>query len=523
VAGSIDATVVLGLAGKMNQVFAEPGTYRSFPPSPIGLKDTSLRAMMADPLGAGAGAHSSFSVLVNEIPDGPMWMPDGGMVWDVYGDVLSRAQLAETTRTPQQEADYAKAFGFLYQTRADGSVVPSPAVVAYEQCRDAYRAATNEYNNRRGEAELTADPAVRARWAADEPDLRARISELSQDWTSIGRRAEVDGARQVFGALASTTPAVVWSGFRRLFDPTLPEIYFRTSLEGQPYVPTGYLPSDVVDVAWPRITATADELRALAEQAPPELRERLSSGGAAGIQRVSFEYTSVTLSRPWFTPQLFASRAWRFADGRMLSDGAAPPKGECTAYVTGLVLARAITVESTARRPEQPTPWLGFLPTDPQLLIELDPPKVPWLDIIDLEDIRPLPTEERPRVVVVDDEDSLVHAGHEDGAVVNEVAAARLGAGRQDVVFEAAADRAQLVDLIAPLPAEPATVRDDWQFRIEAVRGDMDLSRELPPPAAPEGVVTTTTDVHDIYVLAFQCRTLPKSPDPDPSFVWPTP
>jgi hypothetical protein len=523
VAGSIDATVVLGLAGKMNQVFAEPGTYRSFPPSPIGLKDTSLRAMMADPLGAGAGAHSSFSVLVNEIPDGPMWMPDGGMVWDVYGDVLSRAQLAETTRTPQQEADYAKAFGFLYQTRADGSVVPSPAVVAYEQCRDAYRAATNEYNNRRGEAELTADPAVRARWAADEPDLRARISELSQDWTSIGRRAEVDGARQVFGALASTTPAVVWSGFRRLFDPTLPEIYFRTSLEGQPYVPTGYLPSDVVDVAWPRITATADELRALAEQAPPELRERLSSGGAAGIQRVSFEYTSVTLSRPWFTPQLFASRAWRFADGRMLSDGAAPPKGGCTAYVTGLVLARAITVESTARRPEQPTPWLGFLPTDPQLLIELDPPKVPWLDIIDLEDIRQLPTEEQPRVVVVDDEDSLVHAGHEDGAVVNEVAAARLGAGRQDVVIEAAADRAQLVDLIAPLPAEPATVRDDWQFRIEAVRGDMDLSRELPPPAAPEGVVTTTTDVHDIYVLAFQCRTLPKSPDPDPSFVWPTP
>ncbi|WP_207782221.1 LysM peptidoglycan-binding domain-containing protein [Phytoactinopolyspora limicola] len=471
----IDATVVLGLAGKVNQVFADDHAYQSFPLAPIGLKADSLRAMVHDQLSAaGAHAHAQFSLLVNEIPAGPLWQPAGDRLWDVYGDLLTGGvvELLEPRPTPERTAAYEAAFARLYEVGADGVPVPSDIVVAYEQHRDAYRAASIEYNNRKGEALMAADEAARKAWEDDEPDLRAAIDAALAAWHGPGHRAEVEAARQVLAERGTDSPATVWEGFRRLFNPLMPEIFFRSTVENLSYVPTGYLPSDVIDTGWPRITVTAAELRQLAEQAPPELRSRLGSSADAGITRVTFEYSYVTVSRPWFTPALFASRAWRFTDAaRMLSDGQTPPTGECTAYVVGLVLARRITVERSGQQATDQAMSLGFLPT--KALVQ---------------------TVDIARPYTVTDLTSRV-------------------ALRQSFAQVAAAT--DTTPLLAGARARQIAAKNYPSMRTRAPRPDR------PPRAGSESSATveSTTDPNDVFVLALQCRLLPRSPDPDPELL----
>lgn len=477
---SIDATVVLGLAGKMNQVFAEPDTFQTFPLAPIGMKADNLRALAADPLGTGANAHAQFSLLVNEIPSGPLWQPDGDRLWDVYGDVLAGAQVFDLPRSPEQQAAYDKAFGLLYTKGKQGVPEPSPTVVAYERYRDAYLNAAMEYNNRKGEAEMTPDAAVKEAWAGEESGLQAAVADAQTAWVGPGKRNEVEEARRVIRELGSTSPLSVWAGYRKLFDPDLPEIYFRTSVDSLSYVPTGYLPTDVADVAWPRITVSAGELQQFAGQAPEELRNRLTGGPDGGIEMVSFEYSYVTVSRPWFAPQLFASRAWRFRPpGRVLSDGGNPPTGDCPAYVTGLVLARNITVQRKAPVDGgAPAVDLGFLPTT--------------LLAADVQLARPYLLS-----------DLLART------LARKTVSAEIAGTVADQPMVSAAT-------IQPLAGTPSTTAVSRDTLFPSMRNTGIVFRPSPMEAAPQ---TTTTDPSEVYVLAFQCRILPLSPDPDPAFL----
>ncbi len=488
----IDAKVVLGLAGKMGHVFVDEGAYQAFPLAPIGLKADSLRALVADPFGAGANAHAQFSLLVNEIPSGPLWQPEDSRLWDVYGEILTDAELLEESRTPEQEKAYDKAFNLLYDDEG-GLAAPSPKVVAYERYRDAYLAAAIEYNNRKGEASMaSADAAVKAAWDADESKLRTAVEGANAAWSGPGKRAEVEEARRVLRDLGSDSPYVAWAGYRKLFDPELPEIFFRTSVEGLSYVPTGYVPTDVSDVAWPRITVTADELGVLADSAPEELRTRLGTSGDAGIAMVSFEYSYVTVARPWFSPSLFDSKSWRFRDpGRVLSDGGSPPKGECTAYVTGLVLARNITVQHKAEAGgAAPTVDLGFLPS-------LTLVKSAEFHTLRTAEVAP-PAAERLRMVVLDDPAAWAATRSATEAAEPVAVAEPLAAAMPVTALSShalIASRLRVADLIPSLRSADILVRP-----IETA------------PAESTPLTETTTAPDEIYVLALQCRLLPKSP-----------
>ncbi len=476
----IDATVVLGLAGKMAEVFADEGTYRSFPLAPLGLKAESLRAMITEPLGAGATAHAQFALLVNELPDGPLWQPDGQRwLWDVYGDVLRTAILKESPLSPEQQRRYDDAFAVLYVAGPDDVPGPTPAVVAYERYRDAFLAASMEYNNRKGEAEISADTAVKEAWARDEPSVKATLDKAALSWTTLGHRLAVEAARRALNDLSSNSPQAVWSGFLKLYDPSLPEIFLRTSLDGMLYAPTTYVPTDVADVPWPSITVTADDLRAYADKAPAELKERLGGSDDAGVERVTFEYSYVTVNRSWFTPQLFNSQAWRFPDpGHVLSDGGSPPKGECTAYVTGLVLARNITVQRSvpADTPDEPAIDLAFMPAQLSKLT------------VQARVFGETPVTGATAMVVLDDPTvwkalAVATTPHIATAAPAVRRLDALSAGRMRVVGIPSI-RTPIVGL--PPPIEPA-----------------------PPPPQSE---TSTTDPTDVFVLALQCRLLPKSP-----------
>jgi hypothetical protein len=522
---AIDTTVVLGLAGKASQVFEEPGTYLSFPLAPYGMEQARLRALVHDPLSAeGQQALAEFSLLVNEVPAGQFWQPDSTKrLWDVYGDVLDAVELAELPRTAEEQAGYDRAYALLYETAADDVVVDSQTVLAYEQHRDAYLAATQEYNNRKGQAELAADATVAQQWRVDEPTLREHIVEAEQDWATAGHRAEVEDARRLLRELGSRAPVMVWSGYRKLFDPDLPEIYFRTSVDGWAYLPTGYVPSDIVDVAWSTITVTRDELLVLAEQAPPELRSRLAGGSTdAAIQSVSFEYSALTVSRPWFAPEVFASRAWRFYEpDRYLSDGGTPPSGECTAYVGGLVLARNVAVR---RRASEPGVDLGFLPTRPARVAGTLARAYPKSALLERLNARRAAT---ARAV------ARTTTGHDRPAARNHRVRAIPGTVRDHRDTPQPGGRSVRVAAVAASLSRPevsgapraeAVPVERVIRRVPAVRAGVKAVPVGEPAAtsgpASSGAAITTSDPGDVYIIGFVCRLLPKAPDPDPSLGW---
>src|SRR5687767_6863924 len=134
---AIDAQVVLALATKAAQVFAQDGTYLSIPLSPLAYRSEAISAIH-DHTPEGARMEAELSYLVNTIPDGPIWRPVGARyLWDVYGHVLANAELASTKRTVKQEKNYGAALSVLTVPGPGGLPVESPKVVAYRACRDA--------------------------------------------------------------------------------------------------------------------------------------------------------------------------------------------------------------------------------------------------------------------------------------------------------------------------------------------------------------------------------------------------
>jgi hypothetical protein len=516
-AGSIDAMVVLGLAGKAQEVFVQQGTYLSFPLAPIGMNQKRMELLIDDPLSPeGQRGLADFSLIVNEIPHEAIWQPSGdSRLWDVYGDVLGGAELAEATHTPQEESGYRKAFTLLFQQQADGMLSDSPQVRLYQQYRDAYIVSVQEYNNRKGQAELSSDPVVRDAWARDEPLLKQRVAEIEQNWVVAGKRNEIDEARRVLVAYSSRSPSTVWAEYRKRFDPALPEIYFRSTPEGSMYVPTSYIPSDVVRGSWPTISLTREDLSRLAGAAAPALRSRLAGGAADdSLQYVSFEYSSVGVSRPWYVSEAFLSRAWRFYDhAQVLSDGATPASGRCSAYVSGLVLARNIT--TVHRKTTTQASDLAFLPTartaTPVLVA------------------RPYPA-----------------ADLEAKVAAREAVAARADVGKIQTVAPASARVAAggIGERKEPIRSMPRVARvsdENGSAGVMPVAKATAMERPIqlvkfqrlalspvgsprmppPPPPPPQSPTTTfTTGPEDVYVLAFICRLLPKSPDPDPGLTW---
>lgn len=353
----LESAILLGLAGKAEQMFARPDHYLSYPLALWGLDPEEFHAAVNDPLSApGVRGQADFSDLVNRIPTGVIWLPrQGTRLWDIHAAVLD-ADLAEVVRTPADEAAFDEAFELLKV--ADGELfVDSPMVVSYEQCRDAYIAAVQEFNNRAGQAELSDDPDVVEQWEIDKDSLQAAVDEANDAWETDGHRAAVERARDVMRNLGSRSPAQVWQGYRKLFDPDLEEIFFKTGPEGLRFVPTGYIPTDVAHTAWATITLTADELTRLAAGAPEELRDRLGATELGNdVVSVAVEYSMATVHRSWWTPDPYYSDAWRFHDpDRVLSDGHHPPSGDCTATVSALILVRNIRITKQQPRANEPS------------------------------------------------------------------------------------------------------------------------------------------------------------------------
>ncbi|MET8450738.1 hypothetical protein [Streptomyces sp. NPDC005209] len=343
-ASSVDASALLGLATRMQQLLTDADHLVAVPATPLAYRDAEFR--FDGPLDAvRAGAHAEFSELVNRVPTQPVWSPPGTPhLWDVYGEVLA-ADLAHSSLTPQERQRYDAASAYLYVTDASGTPSPSRALLDYRAARQAWLQADTDYHQGEQTASMSPDPAVRDHWAhVDEPRLRQIRDDAMEAWQTGGHKAQVEDALRETSELASKAPSSIWKRHRDTFNPNLPD-QFSTAPNGIRYAPTYYSPAGALDMPWSRVVLPRQTLLTLAEQAPPELTAALGGGIDPTVQSLAFDYRVVSVVRPWLDPpmELFGSRAWQLSPSvTPLSDGGSPPHGRCPAYVESVALARSL-------------------------------------------------------------------------------------------------------------------------------------------------------------------------------------
>jgi hypothetical protein len=199
--------------------------------------------------------------------------------------------------------------------------------------------------------------------------------------------------------------------------------------------------------------------------------------------------------RPWFVPELFRSRFWRFSDAtRVISGGSSPPAGDCPAYVTAIVFARKVVEQRPPSARPSGDAFSGF-----RFLVA----------VRDVERRNTLERGARARITP-DALTAQVAARAAQPALahqlnVRQTRAAMAGPGlvsaglggmahSHTMLFKRLSTQG-IPRLVEPPPALPPT--------------------PAPPPSAP---APTADD--SVYVLAFVCKRVPLCPNPDPRLQW---
>ena len=470
----MDAATACALMLKARKVFASEQTFLSFPVVPLPFTPRQLDFFsQGDAAALRDSIHhrKDFSVLVDFVPTGEAWQPGGpARLSEVLRSVLDSAVLP-ASRPAAEEAQYRAARAVLRTGHRD-----SDKLLAYRRCRDAWLVAQQRFDGARLTA-ASAEGEARLEWQHGLPKLRAELADLQRAWLAEGFKEEVEAAQAQLATLAATSPALAWSDWRARCNADIDSI--TDPFDGSTVLPSGFSPSNAVaEGAWRDFTLTPAEVTALLGEAPPAWRDTLLGGASpSGKETLAFEFSSAAVLRPWFDPALFKARFWRFVEPqRLLSDGGSPATGECPAYVAGLVFARKVSASGAAdsgsagglgfgRATGLPRSRVMHRPASPADDPDLQPGEIPP----HLRDRRraaafaashPMPTEAAPVE-----------------------AASRADAGTSLAVFE-------------------------------QMRTDRDTDRIAAAPARPASGDDT------IYVLAFICKPLALSPNPDPGLPW---
>lgn len=539
----MDAIAQLALTQKAQHVFGGDNTFLSFPLTPLQYTQADLSFVQ----NFNVSRLKDFSLLVNLIPTGQAWQPtEAYYLWDIYGDVLGGhdTELAQSTRTAQEEAQYQRAVQFLNVAGADGWSELSPAVKVYNQFRDQWFVLQEHYNSAKITGETTTDLTLKDNWLRiEEPRLRQQLRDLENRWLNEGFKQEVEQFQEIRSRLGAKNPHRTWGEWNSKFDPNINAL---TDADGVDFYPSSFSPMNALaSGSWQTFNLTRDEVDAMVKAAPPELRSRLAADlQDSDIESISLEFSSAAIVRTWLDSDLFKARFWRFIDrSRQLSNGNSPPAGQCPAYVSAVVFARNITVK---RRVQPPAPTTPTTPTPfPPKRPVVVGPKRPRPDIfIDPTDFpkgkRPLDHLDRPPVMMkmvaspVTSLDLaypiLTQAAQPNLAPVQPTPSAQtLKVNALNTTQLQSIRAVEPVDLPWEKPLQPVN-REPGISQAVASKAFLRLQQEavvrptLPQaakvPQASSQTTTTTTAADQIYILAFICKPVPLSPNPDAGLQW---
>lgn len=541
---AIDGRLALALAVKLRKLFETEEKFLSFPAG-IAFTDSYLE-FMRDPSRTALSAQeqlnykADFSRLANIIPnDGPIFLQEADrFLWDELEEVLTQCSFAEVTLSEQEEGLLREAIDFLTdeKTTEDGMQVPvnSAPVTAYYQYKTLYDEAQRAYLDEKLSAGFATGPAAE-QWPGREALLLEEIKRREQDWINLGFKNQVEDYQAIKNNLESRK---YLNRYRQAYLDEL-EISELADLNGLGigFYTTFFSPLDAFDptLPWTSVTLTKAEIDALLADAPAELKTLFGAGEhGAQVEEASFEYSNVVLIRPWLKPEFFGARFWRLPSETIVSDGNTPRQGRLPAYITSMIVLRKLRI--TRRRDAAGPPVVAPAPP-------VRPPVI-------LRDHRTRPT----TTVRVRDH----RTGSPTAVRVHDRRAAAAALAASPAVLRAATVAPAPERPSASVPASPGMIAsptktsflrvampvqtgeappDDAALQVAlqgralygAIKHDgltikrLPAQAILPPPrsaSADPQLVTEDIDLQGVRVLAYVCKRVPKSPDPDPALRW---
>jgi hypothetical protein len=521
----MDAATLCALMLKAKRVFGSEQTFLSFPLSPMPYTPRDLDFFdqsSADATRLSVRKQIEFARQVNLIPTGEAWMPAAsGFLWDAYRAVLTEADVAQSARSENEELAYQSACALLRDANGDDTDL----VKAYKQHRDAFIVSQEKYLAAKLTAESTTG-SEREQWRSiTEPAMKAEIDTQSVKWMLSGNKTKVEDAQNLITILGAHSPAQMLTEWRSRCNPDIDQLT-DPSDQTSAFV-TSFSPANAVaDNAWCSFTLSPAEISTLLAGALPEWRNTvLGDAAASPTQTVTFEFSSAAIVRPWFDANAFKSRFWRFVDpSRQLSDGGDPPAGECTAYASGIVFARHIKTTG----PAQPSgssvgtiKQLAGLQFEMAALTRQSRP-LPGIAAIAL---KPAISTAQPDSPTAASATTAATTAATMAAIHSPISPQRFAAGTLS-----AAPRVR--DHRSPTSGADlnwdARLTKESVLKIDRLRGvhifrppiKMHPPVVAPaPPAVPLPVPPPAPD-ETIYVLAFICKRLGKTPNPDASLSW---
>ncbi len=513
----MDAMAQLALMSKANEVFGGPDVFLSFPAlTPISYAPENLNVSAALSNQQIGHALADLSLNVNSLPTGTLFQGAGdNYLWEAYSQWLNDMVLARDQMTADERAQYDEANALLTVKDANGFSVDSPMFVAYKQYRDAWFSATQNYKNEQVTAINSSDPAVQSRWKdVDEPRLRALVDQASSDWENKGNKADVENAQALKARLEARSPTSAWDEWRSAL---IPDIDLPTDpYTNMQYAPTLFSPADIFAADWPPFHLSSDEIKHLVWSAPDELRNMFYVGdGASAITSLSFQFRSAALVRPWLSTDVFKARFWKFRDDTPpLSDGSAVPQGSWPAYISAVVFARNIVMTTqTAPQPQ----YLQSLTVSQAILSASAPAAV-------IRDHRTEGTGSTSPVI----RDHRTEGTGSTSPVIRDHRAQGTGPRWAAIrPFRSGLSSGAVMGRrsAAPTLATPVAPRTQQLLAVSRLTNATYSSCWLPPRAASgessgSSSPPPTTTSSNVSILAFICRRLAQTPNPDLSLTW---
>jgi hypothetical protein len=492
---------------------------------PIGLGFTyRYLQFMQDPTITGLSLQEQlnnkgdFAKLMNIVPgDSPLFSPDASsLLWQRTIELLNRSIFANSALSEAEEKQLSTAIDFLTDEGVtdDGLSIPtySAALMRYYEYKTLHENAMSTYLDEKITVDSTTGAegvALKQQWASyREKQLKSLIDKAEQDWINLGLKQQVEGYLAVRSSLE---PKKYLNLYRQSYLADI-ELSFLPPLndQGLPAYTTYFSPFDAFDpkVPWTKLTLTKGEIDTLVSNSPAELKSLFNGGASAlEIESISLEYNNVVVMRPWWKPEFCESRYWKLPDNTVVSDGKLPRQGMIPAYITSMLVVRNITVTRKKSAASKPID-IGVLISNPKIF-------------------KPLPGQTPPIFVPPKLEQAVMKSA---SALRGTVQGSPAALPKTSFVAR---------------PVQPTPIRPVGTKASEAIRVQPNISKvyvntkyvgttiktpilTVPPkPANPGGttpaqaeLVTETFASEGVVVLAYVCKRIPRSPNPDAKLSW---
>ena len=522
--------VSLALANKLRMIFEEEDKFLVFHPGrrfeykslSFG-KDVSISGL---DYGERLNYHGSFSRDMNYIfKDCPEYKTDGDkFLWDELKSVLINADYVESILTEDETRKLEQAKSFLYKKQVDSEdgtniTINSSELNQYYQYKTHYDDLNLAYLDEKISVEsATGDESKQLKQEWDEyreAQLREAKKKAEDDWLNLGHKKEVEKNLFILKQL-QTRDSLNSNANAYLEEMELDKLTDTSGGNGRDFLDTYYSNEDAFDMntGCRSLTLTKGEINKLAEDAPSDLKSifNVSEGTTCDtIEEITFHYNEVTVMRPWFHPEFFESREWRERNGKVVSDGNIPRRGSIPAYISKILAVRNIQVTGKKAIHEKPLSlsiFGTFSKTQPQ---ESDQ------DQQTVEAVQQPASQQNhvERVKMYALKNAQVNV---QSLRMRSIAARHLGTTIKSLPMNIPPKNVQVN--IQPLRMRSIDTR---RFGTTIKTQPMNIPLKNPEPLTQMSneLITESYSLGDgVAVLAYVCKRLPKSPNPDETLNW---